>query len=415
MFDPFRKMIRLSTTFTLLLAFRWTSFVLSQEAEANTQNLAVRTIEDGGFGCKTNLYSWSMESFKDQLYIGTLNIKGKALGMNLFLFGQPVFTSGGQVHRGTRASDGTWTWETVLSEGLTTKKNYGIRKLITIGDYLYGVTGNHETGFEVLQTSDGDTWTSVNEPGFGNVKNTSGRGMASFKGYLYIGVENRSEGAQVWRHKIETDGSLSTDSDWEQVLENGIDDDNNTWFSDFLVYNDGDEEYMYSGTLNRENGGQLWRTNGDFWENIFREGNGNPSDTALMKLVLFNNRIYIGTMNFEEGASLLVSEDERATSFKTLFTKGNGNRNNVYMWYMIGFESRLYVGTFHQFGREEFDLFSSADPETDGFIVETDDAFGLAKNMYGIRSMTVFNNTLIIGGASNNKPTKVFEATAISA
>jgi len=409
----------LSKILTISLILINISLIIGQDATSET--LSVKIIEDNGFGCRSNLYSWSMESFKGKLYIGTLNIRGKGLGMNLFFWALPVFSSGAQVHRGTRASDGTWTWERVLRGGLVDRQNYGIRKLVTVEEYLYGVTGNHVGGFDLFQTFDGMEWKSVITPGFGNKDNTSGRGLVSFREYLYVGVENRVDGAEIWRHKINLDGSLSDDIDWEQV-DNGLDISvdgpdgpiQNDWFSDFVAFNDGTTDYIYAGTLNREGGAQLWRTtDGISWENIFRGGNGDINDSGIMKLFEFQDRLYLGTMNFDNGSSLLVSTDSTGTNFTSLFNGGNGNPGNVYVWNMIEFSGRLYVGTFHGFGRQEFDLFSSADPEGEGFILETDNAFGIANNIYGTRSMAIHDGKLIIGGASNNKPTMIFEATYI--
>lgn len=54
-------------------------------------------------------------------------------------------------------------------------------------------------------------------------------------------------------------------------------------------------------------------------------GAGIPTDRAFMKLYVFNDRLYMGTMNFREGASLLVSTDANATDFEHIYTKGYDN------------------------------------------------------------------------------------------
>merc|ERR1740124_364668 len=205
---------------------------------------------------------------------------------------------------------------------------------------------------------------------------------------------------------------LSTDEDWEQVVDGGGDNVNNIWFSDFLEYNG----QLYTGTLNDIGGAQLWRSeNGVDWVMVWGGGYDNPKDKAIMKLIEYKGQIYAGTMNFDEGSSLLVSTNSETNSiadeFTYVYTEGNGEVDNVYTWYMIEYGASLYIGTFHRYGREEFDLYSSPDPLNTELTVETTDAF-CNKNIYGIRSMTLFQDKLIIGSASNNKPLMIFEASA---
>lgn len=403
----------ISIFFLLVLASTAKKISATSSDTVETETLIVKKIHDGGFGCRHNMYAWSMETFKDKLYVGTLNVKGKALGMNLFLFGvRIVLTHGGEIHQGTRAEDGTWTWERVVTKGLLNKRHFGFRKFLVAGDYLYAVSANHSEGFVVVRTQDGENWGVVSDPGYGNRKNTSGRGMAIFQGYLYIGVENRREGAEIWRHSIEDDGALSAGEVWEKIVDGGMNDINNLWFSDFLEYNG----QLYTGTLHPEDGAQLWRSaNGVDWVMVWGGGYGIQSDIAIMKLVEFDGQMYVGTMNYDVGASLLVSTNSETNStadeFTYVYTGGNGEVMNVYTWYMIEYEGLLYIGTFHAYGQEEFDLYSSADPVNTELTVETTNAFG-NNNIYGIRSMAVYQDKLIIGSASNNKPLMIFEATA---
>lgn len=378
-----------------------------------TTNLQARPLIENGWGDRNNMYAWTMETFNGKLYVGSLNIKGGSLGMNLFMFNYRVFTNGAEVHEGTRDEKGNWSWRRVLSGGLSCGQNYGVRKLITVGDYLYGVTANNVRGFDVIRTTgDGSAWETVMSGGFGTKNNISGRGMIQYDGYLYIGTANFVDGAEIWRHSLLENGDLDSDSEWENVVRGGNGDVDNKWFSDMVEYNG----YIYVGTLNYGDdvGADLVRSsNGVDWEYVIREGNGIGTDKAFMKLYVYKDHLYIGTMNFKEGASLLVSTDVNATEFTHLFTKGNGNEKNVYMWYIQEFKSRLFIGTFNAFGTQEFDLFSHEDPsDYTPFTIETRDGF--ANNVYGIRSMVVMDDHLIIGGASNNEPAHVWEAEDVS-
>ena len=108
-----------------------------------------------------------------------------------------------------------------------------------IGDYLYAVTVNHETGFEVWRTKDGDNWEVVVSGGLGDPHNTSGRGLMAFKGFLYVGVENRKAGAQIIRRAIKDNGDFVQGTEWETVVAEhthalfGI---GNYWFSSMTEY-----------------------------------------------------------------------------------------------------------------------------------------------------------------------------------
>ena len=132
---------------TGLLLSSFPSHVISDDTDsetASTPNLDVRIVSEGGFGCKSNLYSWSMETYKGKVYVGTNNNRGGAFGLRFFIAALPlrIFTAGGQIHRGTLDPDtGDWTWEEVVRDGLTRKNNYGVRKMKAVGDWLYAVTG----------------------------------------------------------------------------------------------------------------------------------------------------------------------------------------------------------------------------------------------------------------------------------
>lgn len=402
---------------SLLFLFLATSLVSSQEAA--TANLEVSIASSGGFGCKSNLYSWSMETFKGDLYVGTNNNRGGAFGLRFFIAGLPlrIFTAGGQVHKGTRNSvTGDWSWTRVLEDGLNDKNNYGIRKMKAVGDWLYGVTGNHSNGCLVIKTTDGTNWEPASLPGFGKTRNTSGRGLAAYKGYLYVGTENRFQGAEIWRRAIDSNGEFvgnDDENDWELVVEKGVDERKNIWFSDFEVFNDGTDEYLYAGTFNTR-GANLWRTvDGTTWTNVFSEGGGNSNDEAIMKIAVYEGLMYLGTSNISDGATLLVSSDSTATSFQPIITGGAGNTDNTFVWYITPYAGRLYVSYLHSGLNNEFALYSSDTPEViDSYVTETTDSFGLVEDTIGLRSMVVHDGKLMMGTAAGAVPTVVFEGTS---
>eukprot|EP01084_Bolivina_argentea_P127849 226071_1 len=401
------------------------------QCEVETETLCINEITGAdGFGVIQNRYAFAMQVFKGDVYVSTLNAVNAPEGIVAFFFGEEFLTFGSQIYRANPnevdEKTNAWNWTPVVINGLHDALNYGVRKFAVVNNYMYGVTGNHENGFEVWQTFDGLQWNIVMNGGNGDLENTSGRGMGAHGGYLYIGAENRVTGAKMYRILLTNDGGIPDGAFWQEVISDGLGDINNFWFSDFMEY----RGYLYTGTLN-QNGMQIWRTiNGldyqripqTFPEQIF----------AAMKLYVFNDRLYIGTMNLAAllypaigGAGLWVSDDQ-GLQFINLFTGGGppGYENiwNAYMWYLQGFQQRLYVGTFNMDGflndgpATGFNLFSSQNPDEPNaqWILESVDGFGNPGN-YGLRSMSVVGNKLIMGTATANETLacKVFEATAI--
>ena len=378
---------------------------------SGTETLDVRQVNEDGFGDTTNRYAWAMTEFKGKLYVGTNNLIHPIPGIALFFLGLPFTTNGAQIWRGDIDDEGTWSWEKVVDRGNTSPLNYGIRKMTAVKDYLYAVTGNHICGFEVWRTLNGTNWEVVAQQGFGNAKNTSGRGLAVFKGYLYVGTENRTDGAQIWRRRLNHTGDFARSSEWEKVVDRGLGDPLNFWFSDFEVYGD----YLYTGTL-RLGGMQLWRTDGKDFEQIFDKGYDDPTNMGAMKLYLYDDKLYIGTMNWLNGFDLYVSAEtldhyegeHPAIVFNKVLEDDRVGGWSPYIWYLQGYKGRLYAGSFRLLGA--FKLFSSADGET--FELETDDSFGCPAQ-YGVRTMEVFKGRLMIGTATAlpDESCKVLEVT----
>lgn len=133
-------MIRFPLLIFLILVIFCTNNIIHAQ-NVITETLSVDVIEGEGFGCSWNLYAWSMASFKGQVYVGTNNLRGR-LAVQVFTKSIPLgpLTNGAQVYRGSREIDGSYTWENVLSRGLTTRANFGVRSMAVVGDYLYGVT-----------------------------------------------------------------------------------------------------------------------------------------------------------------------------------------------------------------------------------------------------------------------------------
>eukprot|EP01084_Bolivina_argentea_P139984 246207_1 len=380
--------------------------------EIETGTLCVSHANIDGFGDSTNQYAWSMTVFKGSLYVGTLNAY---FGVPLIVFGwnTPIPSNGTQIWKGnpTNINGTQWKWIQVMKEGNGDTNNFGMRKLIVVGEQLYGVTANILHGFELWRSPNGTTWERVKAAGFGDEFSVSGRGLVTFNDYLYVGAENRVSGAKIFRRAINTEtGYFIQNSYWEEMTSDGFGGVGNFAFSDFTEYNG----YLYAGTWNNKGMG-LYRTkNGNEWEMIYAPGALSRWESGVMKLYVYKNKLYFGTMNFLSGCSLYVNTDDDGTVFETVFTGGNGNRMNIYLWYMLEFNNRLYVGTYNM--RGEFDLFSIQNPmdTNEKWVTETDDAFDQnGSHEYGIRTITIFEDKMMIGSATSSvyeAACQVFEA-----
>jgi len=314
-----------------------------------------------------------MASFKGHVYVGTLNAPNFPDDLIPWFLGEPLSdTEGAQVWRGlglesVSLADGgqgaSNFWEKVFDFGAAglSIDNFGIRKMLVVGDFLYFCTVNHKAGAEIWKSSDGVNWSLVNTPGCGSSDNTSGRSMVVCGGYLYVGVENRVTGAQIFRRRLEPEGQgdLSPDDDWELVVNDGFGNPNNYFVSGLVNF--GGE--MYAGTLNGFDGMELWRTatcdqadsNNVVFENEFR--GGYPSDGvslvtnsgALTIETIDTGKgprmMFLGTSNYAFGASLFVKVSGRP-DWIPVFLFGDGNFSLSYVWSMEYYKGRLYIGTF---------------------------------------------------------------------
>merc|ERR1711971_130494 len=161
----------------ILTASLLTFNLRAEDAPVLTETLSVVQVNEDGFGDINNQYAFAMEPFKGDLYVGTLNaIDPFPWSMAQFFLSLPFPTNGTDIWRGRVSDDGTYDWTKVVASGLSNQDNFGVSKMKTVGDYLYAVTANHKSGFEVWRTNDGETWKIVSSGGFGDLENTSGRG-----------------------------------------------------------------------------------------------------------------------------------------------------------------------------------------------------------------------------------------------
>ena len=230
----------------------------------------------------------------------------------------------------------------------------------------------------------------------------------------------------VWRQSV-GDGTK------EAIIGRGFENSNNMELTMLIPYTPplDDETYLYAGTFNPRDGLEVWKTTDPIdgsWEplihkngeGIFSSGFGNENNQAAYSAAVFNDWLYIGTMNWKEGCEIWRTNGdswERVIGSGCNISHGFGDdgigfERDIYAWEMIVFEDifskqeHLYVGTFNIAGCE---LWRSSDGINwtclvgdNGRLRRGFNIFGvpLRTHNYGIRRFEVFKNSLYIGTAS---------------
>ena len=327
-----------------------------------------KQITENGFGRATNLATRGMTIYKDELYIGTQNIKLPksrsddtsdavlntiyhrdlgTLGWLPYLYRFPMKMA---LHLAARASNGCEIW----------KYNYTT-------DTLTQVIGNQST-------------TGMGS-GFDYTFNCAAAVMKEFKGKLYVGTWSTPLGSIKDPHR---------------------------------------------------KGCEVWRYNGTTWDQvvghyapIMKGGFNNPDNVGAWSIEEFEDQLYIGTMNwdFAEQGGCEIWRTADGTHWEQVVDSGfqpnmtifdiESGVMNTYAWSMEVFKEQLYVGTLNSRFRIRSDigmgcqLWRTNDGKTwskvplpDGTTGGFKDGFGELEN-YGIRRMVVYNDELFVGTAAS--------------
>ena len=182
--------------------------------------------------------------------------------------------------------------------------NESISSLIPFVDGLYASTRNPVTGTETFrgEWSSGGTleWAHAFGPGVYDQLNVSAPSGALFDGYLYLGTDHLS-GCEIWRTPGGTPGGIT----WTQVHLNGFGDPQNQVAESMAVF----ENELYVGTLNG-NGAELWKSpDGTVWFSVMTGGFGSGPTRAITDLAVFKGVIYAGASNPVTGVQIWRSLD----------------------------------------------------------------------------------------------------------
>ena len=247
-----------------------------------------------------------------------------------------------------------------------------------------------------------------------------------FKGVSSQGCELWYYDGLTWRQSVGDDPIYAT-------IGRGFDNMNNTELTMLLPYKPplNNNTYLYAGTWNPREGCEIWRTTNPIegpWEPLihkngdgdFSSGFGNQNNHAAYSAAVFDDWLYIGTMNWRDGCEIWRTNGDiwdKVVGGGCDISYGFGDdsigfERDIYAWEMKVFEDsvsnqkHLYVGTFNIAGCE---LWRTSDGDTWTCLVGENGALKrgfnkfrspLRTHNYGVRRMEIFNSSLYIGTAS---------------
>ncbi|UCF36112.1 MAG: hypothetical protein JSU96_14995, partial [Acidobacteriota bacterium] len=289
-----------------------------------------------GFGSTWNRYTWSM-GVDEYLYVGTWSnqtdwpamLAAIASGELADVFNSEenplafigfVASDGGEIWR--FEGDQSWTRVAKAPPEVT-----GFRKMLKYQERLYAGTANNQEGAELwvkevdpLSTT-GETWSALDPPWA--PENSSIRALCTFSGSgdddekLYVGTENNVSGGELW-----TFDGVNWDHIWtfdvHSVAEIAV-------FEDVLYVGTWTFQFDFLGGTPSDTFQLFKSEDGVNFQNVKPEFDGREdlSNVGVMTLINFDGRLYLGTVNYIDGFTLLASRDPSdVDSWEVLTTDG---------------------------------------------------------------------------------------------
>ena len=420
-------------------------------------------INQEGFGNPENVYAWSMVNFKGDVYVGTWNLGPSSTLIDALTIlplprsnPEPNISAGAEVWKYV-GEPSTNSWDMVVDDGLEDNQNMGLRTMLVWdnkadekGEAIYGTTLNPYQGLEVWRSYDGKNWGVVvgrelGEDGiddtYGNGfssgdSNESGRGMVAFpdedgEERLYVGTIG-TNGGEIWRTKkyaywVGREEGMRIPT-WEKVTDAyTLEGDRNALaVSGMCLYDDdGNGSYSLFVATWKGDGFSIYRTDdGSNFDKVATGGIEHPTNMGVQKLIVFQNRLWVLTVNFIRGFDVYASRQEAGRiggneDWELIVTRGFTDPLNMYAWNAAVYDcdgeggepERLYIGTFNL--PRGFYLYSVT-PEGE-WAVEVGEGSevpnGINSNLnYGIRTFEVWEGKLAIGSVGLYKPADVYLA-----
>jgi len=277
-----------------------------------------------GFGDPHNSYAHSMAWFQGSLYVGT----SRDLLALLKLFPPPKDPAAMRpwpIEVPTRVEDldlraQIWRWAPARQSwtmvhvspvigsktGGQVARDLGYRGMTIFQGksdpvpalYLSGISSvSRGTGARLLRSLDGITFNAVSEPGLGNQEISTLRALVNFDGHLFVAPAGAGKAWNSTKKAVVLRSPDPARGIWEQASVPGFGDPTNTGVFEMQVFNG----FLYAGTFNDKSGFQLWKTPATggkpcSWTKVIDCGahRGNKNEMA-MSMCVFNDSLYVGT------------------------------------------------------------------------------------------------------------------------
>ncbi len=343
----------------------------------NTGHIALATsttaewvqVNENGFGNPIVTYVCALKAFNGHLYAGTsTNVPGGAGWGELWRtsdglsweqvvansFNEPneaiesMALFDGYLYVGTRstvsgcqiwrsATGNAGTWQKVADNGFSgDTRVLSVIVLIAFNGYLYaGTGGSVDHALTLWRTSDGLIWEPITTDGFGDSSNIRLTSACIFGDYLYVGTSNEVQGGEVWRSMTGDAGS------WELASHGGFGDRGNVYFYEAAVF----QSHLYMTVARLGSAGAIWRTaEGSSWEKVTEDGFGNPSNSEIRHVIVYDDNLWAGT---RDCCDMWKSVD--GITWVRSSNEGFGDLDNWYVMATEVFGNSLFVGTWNMY------------------------------------------------------------------
>lgn len=233
-------------------------------------------------------------------------------------------------------------------------------------------------------------WTQANINGFGDRDVAFASALAAFDGKLYAStwVSTDSAYAEVWRT---SDGKHWTEftPTWTNSATGGS-----------AVFNN----YLYFG-VSGDPYGEIWRTDGQTWEQVISDGFGDTDVNWVNDLEVFSGFLYAVTVDSDSNLQIYRSDTGDAGDWDPVEKDAFGGSYTVWQDKVFGvFGSYLYLG----FGRDGLAELWRTD---DGLSWDPVFIDGLAADNTSVSAFEAFNGELYIGFRNVNAGGEVWRSS----
>ncbi len=322
------------------------SFATGAQLWRQTSNGLWTAVVSDGFGDLNNRGIVTLEEFDGQLYAGTINQTNDE-GISM----------GGQLWRSDTGDAGDW--EQVADQGFGSSANFSIFRLSVLGEYLYASVYNENDGTSLWRSDTGDAgdwdfimwgngpqmrsvveynnmiiagsdngpiWNSdlSNGSSWAPINTPDGWGiyLQPYNGYLYLAL-NYSSGEEEPPHTRLYRCQTCVDGNWESLNFEA----NGLYDASMMVYQD---QLILLGQHDETGMKVMKTTDGSNWEILSGDGFGDSRNAASSHwfapdfdgfgerrnissfrdeaVTVFNDRLYIGTVNTSNGGELWASD-----------------------------------------------------------------------------------------------------------